>query len=107
MIWRTTICHMGIEFSEDDEDPSRIFALFDAAPKGCTAPRAPLTTPTPEQAAHLEELFARNRVEDWGALEASRCNADDTCTMDPACPFISGCETAEAAHVSGGGSPAT
>lgn len=53
MIWRTTICHMGKEFSEDDEDPARIFALFDAAPKG-------RTTPTPEQElADLERRETR------------------------------------------------
>jgi hypothetical protein len=55
----------------------------------------PPTTPTSERAAHLEEIFARNRVDDWEALRACRCYTEDRCMMDKGCPFISTCQTAE------------
>jgi hypothetical protein len=84
--------HMGKEFrrefTEDDEDPACIFALFDASPEG-------LTSPAPEQAAHLSGIFARSRVGDWDALHACRCYAEDRCMMDTGCPFAVHCLAAE------------
>jgi hypothetical protein len=36
------------DFAEQDEDPARIFALFDAAGKGRTAPRDDHPEPAPD-----------------------------------------------------------
>jgi hypothetical protein len=33
----------------------------------------------------------------YDAMTASRCYTEDTCTMDPACPFVTGCEKAPGA----------
>jgi hypothetical protein len=60
------------DFCEQDEDPARIFALFDAADKGRTAPHddhprqeaelVPLRDPVRQMARDLQELRLRDRA---------------------------------------------
>jgi hypothetical protein len=56
------------QFHEEDEDPARVFALFDDADKGRTAPPSRPTDPIPigqllsELARELRQLRLRDRI---------------------------------------------
>jgi len=45
---------------------------------------------TPEELEQARDRLRPHRV-DQEALEASRCYADDTCTLDAGCPFAATC----------------
>ncbi len=49
-------------FYEEDEDPQRVFAAFDAAEKGVTAPGVALSADAPYVMAAPVSLAARLRV---------------------------------------------
>lgn len=50
----------------------------------------------PEQEAHVREILARSRVEDWDALRLTTCYAADRCQGDLGCPFLVSCQSAGA-----------
>ena len=45
----------------------------------------------------LREAWQAIADDTYDRMTASECNRADTCTMDPGCPFVGGCLTAEAA----------
>ena len=45
----------------------------------------------------LREAWQAIADDTYDRMTASACNEADTCTMDPGCPFVAGCITAEKA----------
>ena len=44
----------------------------------------------------LQQAWQDIADDTYDRMNASACNEADTCTMDPACPFVADCVTAEA-----------